>query len=150
MCCLQGNYRNGFVYTIVLLITFWILFSYLVPISLFVTLEIVKFWQAFLYINNDREMKVIGSLLQACGTTHGSRNGSALLLVHACFSSGLESAGDVAMAAACFQLGCLDLHCLARQLPELACCSWGRLCLLVQQGGGGMLGQAGSQEMSRL
>eukprot|EP00891_Asterochloris_glomerata_P000836 jgi/Astpho2/836/Aster-00685 len=53
----QGNYRNGFVYTIVLLITFWILFSYLVPISLFVTLEIVKFWQAFLYINNDREMK---------------------------------------------------------------------------------------------
>ena len=26
-------------------LTFWILLSYLVPISLFVTLEIVKFWQ---------------------------------------------------------------------------------------------------------
>ena len=80
MYCLQGNYSNGFVYTIVLLITFWILFSYLVPISLFVTLEIVKFWQAFLYINNDRDMKVIGSLLQACGMTYCSRNGSTLLL----------------------------------------------------------------------
>ena len=30
-------------YVIILFITFWILFSYLVPISLFVTLEIVKF-----------------------------------------------------------------------------------------------------------
>lgn len=40
------------------MITFWILYSYLVPISLFVTLEIVKFWQGFLYINHDKEMKV--------------------------------------------------------------------------------------------
>ena len=40
------------------MITFWILYSYLVPISLFVSLEIVKFWQGFLYINHDREMKV--------------------------------------------------------------------------------------------
>lgn len=55
---LQGNYRNGFVYWIILMITFWILYSYLVPISLFVTLEIVKFWQGFLYINHDKEMKV--------------------------------------------------------------------------------------------
>ncbi len=39
------------------MITFWILYSYLVPISLFVSLEIVKFWQGFLYINHDREMK---------------------------------------------------------------------------------------------
>jgi magnesium-transporting ATPase (P-type) len=26
-------------------LTFWILLSYMVPISLFVTLEVVKFWQ---------------------------------------------------------------------------------------------------------
>ena len=42
---MQGNFTNGWAYTFVLLVTFWILFSYLVPISLFVTLEIVKFWQ---------------------------------------------------------------------------------------------------------
>lgn len=40
------------------MITFWILYSYLVPISLFVTLEIVKFWQGFLYINHDKDMRV--------------------------------------------------------------------------------------------
>ena len=45
---LQGNYQNGGAYTFILLITFWILFSYLVPISLFVTMEIVKFWQVTL------------------------------------------------------------------------------------------------------
>ena len=44
--CAQGNYQNGGAYTFILFITFWILYSYLVPISLFVTLEIVKFWQA--------------------------------------------------------------------------------------------------------
>lgn len=55
---LQGNYRSGFVYWIILMITFWILYSYLVPISLFVSLEIVKFWQGFLYINHDPEMRV--------------------------------------------------------------------------------------------
>lgn len=58
VCVLQGNYKNGFVYWIILMITFWILYSYLVPISLFVTLEIVKFWQGFLYINRDKEMRV--------------------------------------------------------------------------------------------
>ena len=42
-CLCSGNYQNGFVYVVILFITFWILFSYLVPISLFVTLEIVKF-----------------------------------------------------------------------------------------------------------
>eukprot|EP00884_Botryococcus_braunii_P002411 jgi/Botrbrau1/12170/Bobra.0186s0078.1 len=52
----QGNFVNGAAYTFILLITFWILFSYLVPISLFVTLEIVKFWQGFIYVNWDREM----------------------------------------------------------------------------------------------
>lgn len=59
---MQGNYKNGFVYWIILMITFWILYSYLVPISLFVTLEIVKFWQGFLYINHDKEMKVLALL----------------------------------------------------------------------------------------
>lgn len=39
----SGNYQNAFVYIIILFITFWILFSYLVPISLFVSIEIVKF-----------------------------------------------------------------------------------------------------------
>jgi len=41
----EGNYQNGLAYTLILFITYWILYSYLVPISLFVTLEIVKFWQ---------------------------------------------------------------------------------------------------------
>ncbi len=44
--CVQGNFQNGGAYGFILFITFWILYSYLVPISLFVTLEIVKFWQA--------------------------------------------------------------------------------------------------------
>ena len=39
----NGNYQSGIVYVIILFITFWILFSYLVPISLFVTIEIIKF-----------------------------------------------------------------------------------------------------------
>lgn len=52
----QGNFENGFVYIIVFFFTFWILFSYLVPISLFVSMEIVKFWQG-LYILMDEEMR---------------------------------------------------------------------------------------------
>jgi phospholipid-transporting ATPase len=53
----EGNVKNGFLYTLLVFITFWILYSYLVPISLFVTLEIVKFWQGFVFINFDRAMK---------------------------------------------------------------------------------------------
>lgn len=53
----QGNKENGLLYTLLVFITFWILYSYLVPISLFVTLEIVKFWQGFVFINFDREMR---------------------------------------------------------------------------------------------
>jgi magnesium-transporting ATPase (P-type) len=53
----EGNKKNPFVYALVSFITFWILYSYLVPISLFVTLEIVKFWQGFVFINFDRNMK---------------------------------------------------------------------------------------------
>lgn len=52
----QGIYENGFVQWIINLFTFWILLSYLVPISLFVTLEIVKFWQGFVFINGDPSM----------------------------------------------------------------------------------------------
>lgn len=52
----QGNYENGVVYIALNFITFWILTSYMVPISLFVTMEIVKFWQAFVFINNDQSM----------------------------------------------------------------------------------------------
>lgn len=53
----EGNYKNGLGYTLVLMITYWILYSYLVPISLFVTLEIVKFWQAFIFINFDKAIR---------------------------------------------------------------------------------------------
>ncbi|CAK0743492.1 hypothetical protein CVIRNUC_001474 [Coccomyxa viridis] len=52
----EGNFENGAAYTFILFITFWILYSYLVPISLFVTMEIVKFWQGFVYIKNDKDM----------------------------------------------------------------------------------------------
>ena len=45
----EGNYENGAAYTFILFITFWILYSYLVPISLFVTMEIVKFWQVLFF-----------------------------------------------------------------------------------------------------
>ena len=41
--CGAGNYRNGAEYVGILFLTFWILLSYLVPLSLFVTMEIVKF-----------------------------------------------------------------------------------------------------------
>jgi magnesium-transporting ATPase (P-type) len=42
---LQGNYTSDAAQFFINLVTFWILYSYLVPISLFVTMEIVKFWQ---------------------------------------------------------------------------------------------------------
>ena len=41
----QGNYTSNVAQFFINLVTFWILYSYLVPISLFVTMEIVKFWQ---------------------------------------------------------------------------------------------------------
>ena len=53
----EGNLRSPVLYAGVLFVTFWILYSYLVPISLFVTLEIVKFWQGFVYVNWDEEMR---------------------------------------------------------------------------------------------
>ena len=53
----EGVYSNGFVQIVLNFFTFWILLSYLVPISLFVTLEIVKFWQGFIFINFDKLMR---------------------------------------------------------------------------------------------
>ena len=53
----EGIYSNGFVQILINFLTFWILLSYLVPISLFVTLEIVKFWQGFIFMNLDKDMK---------------------------------------------------------------------------------------------
>lgn len=53
----EGIYSNGFVQILLNFFTFWILLSYLVPISLFVTLEIVKFWQGFIFINFDKMMR---------------------------------------------------------------------------------------------
>jgi magnesium-transporting ATPase (P-type) len=53
----EGVYSNGFVQIVINFLTFWILLSYLVPISLFVTLEIVKFWQGFVFMNLDKDMR---------------------------------------------------------------------------------------------
>jgi phospholipid-transporting ATPase len=53
----EGVYANGFVQIVINFLTFWILLSYLVPISLFVTLEIVKFWQGFVFMNWDKDMR---------------------------------------------------------------------------------------------
>ena len=42
---LQGNYTSNAAQWFIVFLTFWILYSYMVPISLFVTMELVKFWQ---------------------------------------------------------------------------------------------------------
>ncbi|KAK9836118.1 hypothetical protein WJX81_002623 [Elliptochloris bilobata] len=49
----EGNYMNGAQYVGILFLTFWILLSYLVPLSLFVTMEIVKFVLCGVYIARD-------------------------------------------------------------------------------------------------
>lgn len=53
----QGNWENAGAQICLTFLTFWILLSYLVPISLFVTLEIVKFIQGFGFVNFDRDMR---------------------------------------------------------------------------------------------
>mmetsp|Transcript_8499 Transcript_8499/g.24371 ORF Transcript_8499/g.24371 Transcript_8499/m.24371 type:complete len:1512 (+) Transcript_8499:120-4655(+) len=50
---IQGNYESPVLFGVVTLLTYWIILSYMVPISLFVTMEIVKFWQGFMFINMD-------------------------------------------------------------------------------------------------
>ena len=42
---LQANYRSNGLFWIISCLTFWLLFSYMVPLSLFVTMEIVKLFQ---------------------------------------------------------------------------------------------------------
>ncbi|KAL6765132.1 hypothetical protein V8C86DRAFT_2461703 [Haematococcus lacustris] len=49
----QGNWQPKGQFIGLATLTAWILYSYLVPISLFVTMEIVKYTQALLYINRD-------------------------------------------------------------------------------------------------
>ena len=51
-----GNFENPIAQVLVNFLTFWILFGYLVPISLFVTLEVVKLVQAIGFMNNDTLM----------------------------------------------------------------------------------------------
>ena len=51
----EGNYEDGFIYVSLNFITFWILTSYMVPISLFVTMEIVKFWQVPIALYRHRQ-----------------------------------------------------------------------------------------------
>eukprot|EP00210_Caulerpa_lentillifera_P001725 g1657.t1 len=52
----QGNYDDGIVCIAIKFATHWILTSYLVPVSLFSTMTIVKFFQAFIFIRYDRSM----------------------------------------------------------------------------------------------
>jgi len=53
-----NNYSNTGVYLLIYTLTFWILFSSMVPISLFVTMELVRFWQCIAFIDSDPEMRV--------------------------------------------------------------------------------------------
>ena len=81
----EGNFENGAAYTFILFITFWILYSYLVPISLFVTMEIVKFWQV------GARLCTPPSAVASCDTPLSSVHSTALLrLVPGCASSGLQ------------------------------------------------------------
>ena len=52
-----NNNAHDAVYGLLNWLTFWVLFSYLVPISLFVSMEIVKFMQGALFINLDEAMR---------------------------------------------------------------------------------------------
>lgn len=42
---LQANYASNGLFWLIYCLTFWLLFSYMVPLSLFVTMEIVKLFQ---------------------------------------------------------------------------------------------------------
>ena len=49
----EGNYNSAASYIGVLFFSFWILLSYMVPISLFVTMEIVKFVLCSVFVSRD-------------------------------------------------------------------------------------------------
>ncbi|KAK9839881.1 hypothetical protein WJX81_008363 [Elliptochloris bilobata] len=53
----EGNYQSSAAYLGILFLTFWILLSYLVPISLFVTMEIVKFALCSVFIAFDPALR---------------------------------------------------------------------------------------------
>lgn len=61
-----ANYQNGFVYSLLVFLTFWILLSYLIPNSLFVTIEIIKFVLGFVFINGDKAMQEEGGESAQC------------------------------------------------------------------------------------
>ena len=52
-----ANSDNKFVYWLLNFLTFWILYSYFIPNSLFVTIEIIKFVLGFVFIPADRAMR---------------------------------------------------------------------------------------------
>ena len=52
----EGNEQSPAAYMGMLFVSFWILLSYMVPISLFVTMEIVKFVLCSVYIDRDEGM----------------------------------------------------------------------------------------------
>jgi phospholipid-transporting ATPase len=52
----SNNYASDFLFGLFKWLTFWILFSYLVPLSLFVSLEIVKYLQGY-FIQYDERMR---------------------------------------------------------------------------------------------
>jgi magnesium-transporting ATPase (P-type) len=52
----EGNLTSPAAYMGMLFVSFWILLSYMVPISLFVTMEIVKFVLCSVYIDRDTAM----------------------------------------------------------------------------------------------
>ena len=65
----SNNYASDFVFGLFKWLTFWILFSYLVPISLFVSLEIVKFLQGY-FIQYDERMRDPSGLLALARNTN--------------------------------------------------------------------------------
>ena len=68
----QGNWENPAAQLCLTFLTFWILLSYLVPISLFVTLEIVKFWQVGGRVGRSRWVRLGGGLRGAWWVSRGS------------------------------------------------------------------------------
>ena len=53
----HDNYRSPAAFFCLHFLTFWVLYSYLVPISLYVSMEIVKFLQGALFIDRDTAMR---------------------------------------------------------------------------------------------
>ena len=54
------NNADPVIFVCIAIIQYWILYSYMIPISLFVSNEIVKFWQTFIFVNRDKRMMDAG------------------------------------------------------------------------------------------